>query len=67
MSDLEMIIRVFLVPLREEKMLSDVIIASIFSNIELILAFNRVLLEDLIAKTKQHGGKQIGECFLKLV
>jgi hypothetical protein len=66
-NDLEMVIRLFLNPMREEKLLNDLTIATIFSNIELILGFNRVLLEDLIAHTKEHLGDKIGECFLKLV
>lgn len=41
MDDLNLIQKSFLVPLRESKMIQEKDIAGIFSNVELILGFNK--------------------------
>eukprot|EP01114_Cavostelium_apophysatum_P018154 TRINITY_DN5556_c0_g1_i2.p2 TRINITY_DN5556_c0_g1~~TRINITY_DN5556_c0_g1_i2.p2 ORF type:complete len:976 (-),score=267.05 TRINITY_DN5556_c0_g1_i2:63-2990(-) len=63
-KDLEVIIGVFMEPMKREGIATPQEISTLFSNVELIIGVNRQLLSDL---KSLEGGKGLGEAFLKTV
>ena len=62
-----MIREVYLMPLREKKLLSEPVINSIFSNVTILFNLNKLLLKELTDSINTHNGDTIGSCFLRLV
>eukprot|EP01104_Vermistella_antarctica_P021102 TRINITY_DN9334_c0_g1_i1.p1 TRINITY_DN9334_c0_g1~~TRINITY_DN9334_c0_g1_i1.p1 ORF type:complete len:755 (-),score=167.03 TRINITY_DN9334_c0_g1_i1:68-2332(-) len=60
-QDLELLLRVFLTPLREKEILSKQELSALFSNIESLLPVNEHLLVDLEARFKYDEEKASGE------
>lgn len=69
-TDLEIVADLFVAPLRGDNIISAADVGKIFSNIEQILQFSRILLEDLEKAAKENKDtllSQIGNCFKNLV
>jgi len=64
--DLVMIREVYLMPLREKKLLSEPVINAIFSNVTILFNLNKLLLKELTESITQRNGDTIGACFLRL-
>ncbi|GAM23427.1 hypothetical protein SAMD00019534_066020 [Acytostelium subglobosum LB1] len=62
-DDLDLIINVIMMPLRDNKILSDKDINIIFSNIQVLLGVNQAMLENLVKTAKVNDGISMGPCF----
>ena len=67
--DLELIIDVFIFPLRTMQVATEQILYSIFSNLEVLINCNKEMLKELeiVMDAKTGGEVEIGEVFTKLV
>ena len=59
--------QLFLMPIRENKCLSEALVGTIFSNVTTLLNVNKTLLKEFSDTAAKDKGDSIGICFIHLV